>query len=68
MEVDSKNKNEPTQYAMNLKLFVVEEKSIDTPYSTKLVKTMKVTPKGQVYIIEKLKKEMSVDIDSGKAQ
>jgi Rha family phage regulatory protein len=53
-------KNEPTQYAMNQKLFVVEESSIQTPYGVKLTRTLKVTPKGQVYIIEKLKKEMVV--------
>ncbi|MET3209775.1 UNVERIFIED_CONTAM: anti-repressor protein [Paenibacillus sp. PvR008] len=51
------NRNEPTQYAMNQKLFVVEEKSIDTPYGVKLVKTMKITPKGQIRIVEKIKKE-----------
>lgn len=50
-------KNEPTQYAMNQKLFVLEEKSIDTPYGIKLCKTMKITPKGQVRIVEKIKKE-----------
>ncbi|MGV6935965.1 phage antirepressor N-terminal domain-containing protein [Paenibacillus sp. CMM36] len=50
-------KNEPTQYAMNQKLFAVEEKSIDTAYGVKLVKTMKITPKGQIRIVEKIKKE-----------
>ncbi|WP_311078233.1 phage antirepressor N-terminal domain-containing protein [Paenibacillus polymyxa] len=55
-------KNEPTQYAMNQKLFVVEEKSIDTPYGIKLRKTMKITPKGQVRIVEKIKKEYSKSV------
>ncbi|MGG1650476.1 phage antirepressor KilAC domain-containing protein [Paenibacillus sp. NRS-1775] len=50
--------NEPTQYAMNQKLFVVEERSFDTKNGTKLKKTPKVTPKGQVYIINRLKKEI----------
>jgi anti-repressor protein len=50
---------EPYQSAMNQGLFVVEEKSINTPYGVKLTKTTKVTPKGQVFIIEKLRKEVS---------
>jgi phage antirepressor YoqD-like protein len=54
--------NEPTQYAMNQKLFVVEENNIETPYGVKLTRTMKVTPKGQVYIIERLKKEYVIAI------
>ena len=49
---------EPYQSAMNQGLFVVEEKSINTPYGVKLTKTTKVSPKGQVFIIEKLRKEM----------
>ncbi|MDP9675227.1 phage antirepressor YoqD-like protein [Paenibacillus jamilae] len=56
------NRNEPTQYAMNQKLFVVEEKSIDTAYGVKLVKTMKITPKGQIRIVEKIKKEYSKSV------
>ncbi|WP_245864496.1 Rha family transcriptional regulator [Paenibacillus donghaensis] len=51
--------NEPSQYAMNQKLFVVEERTIDTSYGEKITKTTKVTPKGQVYIIEKLKSELN---------
>ncbi|WP_029518023.1 phage antirepressor KilAC domain-containing protein [Paenibacillus polymyxa] len=54
-----KNKNnEPTQYAMNQKLFVVEEISVNTKYGTILKTTPRVTPKGQVYIINRLKKEI----------
>jgi len=49
---------EPYQSSMNQGLFLVEEKSINTPYGVKLTKTTKVTPKGQVFIIEKLRKEM----------
>lgn len=53
------SQREPSQYAMNLNLFVVEENTVNTPYGVKLSTTIKVTPKGQVYIIEKLKKEHS---------
>lgn len=52
--------NEPTQYAMSQKLFVVEERSFDTKNGTKLKRTPRVTTKGQVYIINRLKKEMSL--------
>ncbi|OSA92825.1 UNVERIFIED_ORG: hypothetical protein B2H93_13440 [Clostridium botulinum] len=53
-----KSSTEPTQKAMNQALFVVEEKSYNTPYgTTKLNRTTKVTPKGQIFIIEKLRKE-----------
>lgn len=53
----SKPSTEPYQYGMDRNWFVVEEKNINTPYGVKLTRTTKVTPKGQVYIIEKLKKE-----------
>jgi len=53
-----KPSTEPYQTAMNSGYFVVEEKSVDTPYGIKLTRTTKCTPKGQVYIIEKLKKEL----------
>lgn len=53
-----KNSTEPYQYAIDRDWLVVEEKSVNTPYGVKLTKTTKVTPKGQVYIIEKLKKEL----------
>jgi len=51
------NSTEPYQQYVDKGYFVVEEKPIDTPYGVKLTKTTKVTPKGQVYIIERLKKE-----------
>lgn len=54
-----KPSTEPYQYAMDREWFVVEEKNITTPYGVKLTKTTKVTPKGQIYIIEKLKKEFN---------
>ena len=50
---------EPYQSSINQGLFLVEEKTFTTPYgNTRLSKTTKVTPKGQVFIIEKLRKEM----------
>lgn len=55
-----KGSTEPYQYGMDRDWFVVEEKSINTPYGVRLTKTTKVTPKGQVYIIEKLKKELDI--------
>jgi prophage antirepressor-like protein len=53
-----KYNTEPSQYAMNQKLFEVTKKVVETPYGDKTVHTTKVTPKGQVYIIEKLMKEI----------
>lgn len=53
-----KPSTEPYQTAMTAGYFVYEEKSVETAYGTRLVNTTKVTPKGQVFIIEKLKKEM----------
>lgn len=50
---------EPYQQYVDKGYFVVEEKPIDTPYGVKLVRTTKVTPKGQVYIIERLKTQQS---------
>jgi anti-repressor protein len=48
---------EPSQRGMNSGYFVVEEKNVDTAYGVKLARVTKVSPKGQVFIIEKLKKE-----------
>jgi len=53
-----KDGTEPSQYSMTLKLFEVDEKPISTPYGEKLVRQTRVLPKGQVYIVEKLKKEL----------
>jgi len=52
-----KGSTEPSQRAMNMKLFEVQESYVETAYGTKLTKTTRVTPRGQVYIIEKLKQE-----------
>jgi len=51
---------EPSQRGMNSGYFVVSEKSVNTMYGTKLVNQTYVTPKGQIFIIEKLKKELSL--------
>ncbi len=50
-----KGSTKPYQSSLDQELFVLEEKPIKTPYGEKLVFTTKVTPKGQVYIIEKYK-------------
>jgi phage antirepressor YoqD-like protein len=55
------NSTEPSQFAMNNGIFVVEEKSINTPYGVRLSKTTKVTPRGQIYIIERLKKHITTN-------
>jgi anti-repressor protein len=54
-----KHNTEPSQYAMAQKLFEVEKKVVTTPYGDKAVHTTKVTPKGQIYIVEKLMKELT---------
>lgn len=55
-----KNSTEPSQKAMNQELLVVEEKLVINRYGNQiLTRTTKVTAKGQVYIINKLKKEMN---------
>lgn len=52
-----KNSTEPYQKFVDNGVFVVEEKTINTPYGVKITKTTKVTPLGQVKIIEKLRKD-----------
>lgn len=51
------SKTEPTQRAMEMGLFEVIERPKETAYGTRLFTTTKVTPKGQVYIIERLRSE-----------
>lgn len=53
-----KYNTEPSQKGMDLELFEVLQRTKDTPYGEKLIKTTKVTPKGQVYITERLLKEL----------
>lgn len=55
-----KYSTEPSQRAMDMKLFEVIKREKDTPYGIKLIHTTKVTPKGQVYIIERLLKEQEL--------
>lgn len=52
-----KNSTEPTQRAMNQKYFVVKVGTINTPYGIKEIKTTRVTPKGQVRIVERILEE-----------
>jgi anti-repressor protein len=50
-------KNEPSQKAMDANWFEVKKGTYSTPYGSEAFATSKVTPKGQVYIIERLRKE-----------
>lgn len=52
------SKNEPYQHAMDAGWFEIRQGTYSTPYGTDTYRTPKVTPKGQIYIIEKLKKEV----------
>ncbi len=52
-------KTEPSQKGMDMELFEVIQRPKSTPYGEILTRTTKVTPKGQVYIIEKLEKELT---------
>lgn len=54
-----KYSTEPSQKGMDSELFEVLQRTKDTPYGEKLIKTTKVTPKGQVYITERLLKEIN---------
>jgi anti-repressor protein len=53
-----KNKTEPYQKHIDNGYFVLEEKTINTPYGRKITKTCKVTPRGQIAIVEKFRKEL----------
>ncbi|WP_026676742.1 phage antirepressor [Fictibacillus gelatini] len=52
-----KDRTEPTQRGIEAGYFEVIQRAFQTPYGSKINRTTKVTPKGQVYIIERLKKE-----------
>lgn len=52
-------RTEPTQRAMEMGLFEVVKGVKQTPKGARDWETSKVTPKGQIYIIERLKKEIS---------
>lgn len=58
-----KNSTEPMQTAIDRGYFVRETKIIQTPYGSKETFTTKVTPKGQVYITEKILKEWTQNIE-----
>lgn len=49
---------EPSQRAMDAGYFAVVQRPVDTAYGQHLTYTTKVTPRGQVHIIEKLKAQM----------
>jgi len=49
--------NEPYQKAFDAGWFEVRRGTYNTPYGSEAYSTYKITPKGQIYIIEKLKKE-----------
>ena len=49
--------NEPYQRYINAGYFEVTEKPYDTEYGVKLARTTKVLPRGQAYIINRLKRE-----------
>lgn len=51
------DKTEPYQTAIDRGYFVVEEVPIKTPYGNRISFTTKVTPKGQVSIVERYRKE-----------
>lgn len=54
--------NDPTQKAMELGLFEIKKRTINSPDgSVKTVKTTKVTPKGQIYFVNKFKAETAVN-------
>lgn len=50
--------NMPYQSYVDRKYFFVKENSIDTIYGVKLTKTTLVTPKGQMWIVSKIKEYM----------
>lgn len=55
-------KNMPTQMAMEMGLFEVKERAIVNPDgSNRVTRTTKVTGKGQIYFINKLKKEENIN-------
>lgn len=52
-----KGRTEPTQRGVEAGYFEVIQRAIQTPSGARTQRTMKVTPKGQIHIIEKLKKD-----------
>lgn len=52
-------KNEPYQHSMDAGRWEVKQGTYNTPYGSETYRTFKVSPKGQVYIIERLKNEVT---------
>lgn len=52
-----KNNTQPTQRAIESGYFQVLQRSIQTPEGSKLTRTTKVTPKGQLQILNRLQRE-----------
>jgi anti-repressor protein len=50
--------NEPYQRAFDAGWFETKQGAYNTPYGSETYRTYKVTPRGQIYIIERLKKEL----------
>lgn len=48
------NTTEPTQHAVNMGILIVDERVIETKHGFRTVFTTKVTPKGQIYITNKI--------------
>ena len=50
-----KNKNEPTQRSMDLKVMEVKERTVNNPDgSTRITRTPMITGKGQIYFVDRL--------------
>ncbi|HBJ1650322.1 TPA: phage antirepressor KilAC domain-containing protein [Clostridium botulinum] len=56
--------NEPYQRYIDMNIFVTTEKVIKTPYGDKLTFQTFVTPKGQIYLVEKLRKEFCLECNN----
>lgn len=50
--------NSPTQRSMDMKLFEVKESTVNRSNGVKIVRTSKITGKGQVHFMNKLKEEV----------
>ena len=62
MKTKDERWNDPTQKAMELGLFEIKKRTINSPDgSVRTVKTTKVTPKGQIYFVNKFKAETAVN-------
>jgi len=57
-----KNNTQPTQRAIEAGYFQVLQRNIQTPEGSKLTRTTKVTTKGQLRIINRLKQEMQKEV------